>query len=446
MSTPGPDTRRQIEPATEAGAQNPASVVGASAPSQHPHGTAELLARGVPDYAPQTGLAGRAVYPLGLSRVDIQRIIGLAVALAIIGYFLYVIQDVLPPFVIAFALAALLDPWLRRAERKGTPRWRATLLLYLSTFVIVLFLAVTVVPKIVTEIRDFSNNFNSYYNTVQARANQFLLDNSHWLKRFGVTQTKLSDIINQNSGPIKATFTTILTGITGFVTGIASHAIWFIIIPISGFFFMRDFPFLRARIIALFPEPFHQRIDKVSNEVVDVFSSYVRGLGKICLLYAVTASIVFWILGLRYFLFLGLLAGLFYAVPIAGQFVTATVSGAVAYTMDAHNALFFIHVPSNSVGYAVLAIVSVVVMNNIFDQLIYPRVVGGSVGLHPVTAIFALAAGATLLGVWGMVLAVPVAASIQIILMYSFPKLRQPAPAELVRGGIQPATDAGAQE
>ena len=69
----------------------------------------------------------------------------------------------------------------------------------------------------------------------------------------------------------------------------------------------------------------------------------------------------------------------------------------------------------------------------VFDQLLYPRVVGGSVGLHPVVSIFALLSGATLFGIVGMILAVPVAASIQILLTYFFPKLAHPPPAQLMK-------------
>jgi len=67
---------------------------------------------------------------------------------------------------------------------------------------------------------------------------------------------------------------------------------------------------------------YHTRIDIVSQEVVEVFSAYLRGLAKICALYGFCAFVLFSILGVRYALFLGLLAGVFYAVPYIGQLVT----------------------------------------------------------------------------------------------------------------------------
>jgi len=256
------------------------------------------------------------------------------------------------------------------------------------------------------------------------------------LHKVGVEETSYKDLVNRIKGvgtdPIQKTLTGALGGLTLLLGGAASKAIWLVIIPISAFFFMRDFPLLRARIIALFPEVYQDRIDVMSREVVEVFSAYLRGLGKICGLYAIVAWILFTVLGLKYALFLGLMAGAFYAVPYVGQLFTAIGSGSVAYLMDRHTALFFFRVESHSSKYALLVVVCAVIAQNTFDQILYPRIVGGSVGLHPVVSIFALMAGATLFGIWGMLIAVPVAASIQIILLYFFPKLTQKPPARLL--------------
>src|SRR5260221_10934783 len=86
----------------------------------------------------------------------------------------------------------------------------------------------------------------------------------------------------------------------------------------------------------------------------------------------------------------------------------------------------------NSLGYTLVVIFCAIIAQNLFDQIVYPRVVGASVGLHPVVSIFALMSGATLFGVWGMLIAVPVAASIQLVLVYSFPKLSKAPPVYLL--------------
>src|SRR6185295_10507573 len=94
----------------------------------------------------------------------------------------------------------------------------------------------------------------------------------------------------------------------------------------------------------LLPEAYQERVDVISREVVDIFSAYLRGLAKICAIYAFCAFVLFLILGVRYALFVALVAGLFYAVPYLGQLVTATVICMVTYSMEKHVVAFVVPV------------------------------------------------------------------------------------------------------
>jgi predicted PurR-regulated permease PerM len=135
-------------------------------------------------------------------------------------------------------------------------------------------------------------------------------------------------------------------------------------------------------------------------------------------LYGATAAVLFWILRLQYALFLGIAAGVFYAVPYVGPGLSMVSVIVIALTMG------------KGIGYAVLAVVVFLLMHLAYDYGVTPRVVGGSVGLHPLVNIFALMCGVTLFGVWGMILAVPVAASLQKILVHFFPWLIAPPEPE----------------
>jgi len=297
--------------------------------------------------------------------------------------------------------------------------------------VIVGFIAI---PRVIVQSTEISSNLNAYIIDVQQSADSFLTQHRTILEKVGIKQNNVSQLMRDKAAPIQAVLSSGLSTVTSTLGGLASRALWLIIIPLTSFFFMRDYPILRARIITQFPEMYHERIDIMSREVMDVFSAYLRGLGKICTLYSVVAICLYSVLGLRYALILGLFAGIFYAVPYVGQIFTALGTGTIAYLMDTHRIFFFykLNLPQHSVVYTLGVVVIAIVVQNIFDQLLYPRIVGGSVGLHPVASIFALAAGANLFGIWGMLIAVPVAASIQIIIMYFFPKVRMaPAPALL---------------
>ncbi len=375
---------------------------------------------------PPEPMTQRAVFPFGYTRQHLQRYTALGITAVIAIYFLIQVQVILPPFLIALFLSALLDPSIRHLERRGRSRVYAIFLFYLLGLLALILVFTVLVPKLLIQVDDIRQYQSSYTATIQKTADHYLTEHSDWVHRLGIKQTKIAQILDEKSGPLKKYIDAFLGSVTGFLTGIASKAVWLIIIPVSGFFLMRDYPVIRARAIALFPDSSHDQLDRMSTEIVDVFGAYLRGLAKICALYGVWTFLLLLILNVKYALFLGIMAGLFYAIPYLGQLMSASIVGVMAYTMDAHSAMYFMSIHNNSLFYAILAACALIISNNVFDQIIYPRVVGESVGLHPVISFFALASGATLFGIWGMLLAVPVAASIQVILMSLFPKIKQP--------------------
>jgi predicted PurR-regulated permease PerM len=406
------------------------AVTNTSVPTEAARGAAGSMP--VESIAEKIAMVPRVIYPFGWSRRDVRRALALALAAAVAAAFLWQIQAILPPFLIAFFLAALLDPTLRYMERHGHSRVRAILLLYLLGLLLIILTFIAIVPTVTNQVEEISRNIGTYWANIQQSADEYIQRHATLLSRFNIKQQHISEILSQNAGPVQGKITAALGGVTMLLSGAFSKAFWLVIIPLSAFFFMRDYPFLRARIIALFPETYHKQIDVMSREIVDVFSAYIRGLAKICALYAGVAVILFSLLGLKYALFLGLAAGVFYAVPYVGQLFTAIATGSVAFMMDKHTVLFFFQAQTHSSTYVLTVVVCAILVQNLFDQIVYPRIVGGSVGLHPVVSIFSLMAGATLFGIWGILVAVPVAASLQIILTYAFPKLTQAPPQGLL--------------
>ena len=381
-------------------------------------------------------MPARAMFPFGWTNRDLKRAVALGMGGIVTLIFLWQVQAILPPFLIAFFLAALLDPTLRYLEKHGHSRLRAILTLYLAGMAFVGVFFVFVVPAVKAQVEELSGNVEGYYNQIQTGADAWMGKHEALLLRFNIHQHKVADLMNQQTSPVKKAINETLETVTATLGNMASKAAWLIIIPLTCFFFMRDYPVIRARIIALFPERYQDQIYVVSRDIVDIFTAYLRGLAKVCSLYAIVATVLFSMLGVKYALFLGVMAGLLYAVPYVGQLITGLSCGIVAYTMDRHMACFFLPIAAHSLQYALTVVVIAIVVQNVYDQLLYPRIVGGSVGLHPVVSIFALMAGATLFNVWGMLIAVPVAASIQILLTFFFPKLTHKPPARLVNGGL----------
>jgi predicted PurR-regulated permease PerM len=192
-----------------------------------------------------------------------------------------------------------------------------------------------------------------------------------------------------------------------------------VIIPIVTFYLLQEISTLRARIVNLIPARHREGFINVSERVGDVFSGYVRGLIIVCAGFAVVLGVVLALLfRLPYALMIALVAGVLYAVPYVGGAATIAIAALVAVATQ------------HGTGFVVGVVMAVLVVQQLFDQIITPRVVGGLVGLHPVVSLFALTAGGQLFGLPGMILAVPVAASAQVVLTSLWPALAEPLPVE----------------
>ena len=365
-----------------------------------------------------------------------QRAATLVLVAAIALYFLWQVSSVLPPFLIAAFLAALLDPVVANLQRRGLSRGRAVLTIYLMVFLWFALALILIIPPALDQVSQLSRNAESYGQNFTRQSDQWYQRNQQVLGRIGITKNPLKD----RSGPVAQTAATFLDALKASAMGLTGQALWLILIPLTLYFFLMEYPALRAKLLSLFPYRHQAHLDQITQEIVEIFSTYFRSLAKVCVLYGAAAAVIFFLFGVKYWLFLGIAAGVLYAVPYVGPLVTMASAALIALMMGPME-LAPTSITLSPIVHAVVVVLAFLVMHFTFDYGITPRVVGGSVGLHPVVNIFALMCGATLFGVWGMLLAVPVAASIQMMLIYFFPKLGQKPPMVPVAALTAPAPD-----
>ena len=214
--------------------------------------------------------------------------------------------------------------------------------------------------------------------------------------------------------------------VTGFLLGSVTTLLDIVITLIITFYLLLDIDRLRARLFYLAPTRARAPMSQYGRDIGGVFTEYLRGLLIVCALYGVSTMLLFFGMAVPhheltgYALLMGVVGGLLYTVPYVGPIVTAVVT-------------FLIAASAGGMGFGGLAVFLTLVLNQIFDNIVTPRVVGGGVGLHPVASLFALTLGGTLFGIWGLLLSVPVAASIQVILFRLFPRLTTPTPPAFLR-------------
>lgn len=336
------------------------------------------------------------------------------------AYLLWCVRSILTPFFVALFLAALLDPVVARLQTHGVSRTRAVGSIFLLALGAIVLAGVLILPPVVAQVTDLATNVTVYAENVTRTAERLTRQADRWYESHRPTLTSLgmndkpSEMLQKQAGPMSAAVRDVLDTVRKTLAGMLSQVLWLIIVPVSLFYFLLEYPILRKRFVSLLPVARRREVDRILQDVIEIFSAYVRGLSKVCVLYAMTAGVLLWILRLKYALFLGAVAGVFYAVPYVGPALSVISIAVIAVTTG------------KSMAFTALAMFLFVLMHLAYDYGVTPRVIGGSVGLHPLVNIFALMCGVTLFGVWGMILAVPVAASIKCLLVHFFPRLTEP--------------------
>jgi putative permease len=345
------------------------------------------------------------------------RALGMAAVLIPLALLLYAARGSLPPFLIGFAIAVLLDPLLDRLEARGWSRLGAVLLVYAFFLLIFLGVALILIPTAVTQASDLIENYALYQRRLELWGSNIIARLQPFLIRFHVP-TNTDELIAQYRGQISASLQVLVAAITVTLREALGKALWLVVIPIVTFYLMLDIDRVLMRLIFLFPEGRRERVVGVGKKVVGVFTSYLRGLFVVCAAYAIVNGLILFLgFRLQYALVIALLSGILYAVPYIGAIATVALGALVALAT-----------PGHSIAYVIGVAVTLLATNQVFDQVVTPRIVGGEVGLHPVLSLFALMVGGDLFGLIGMLLAVPLAGSIRVILLELFPALSRPLP------------------
>lgn len=340
-------------------------------------------------------------------------------ALVIILIFFYAIRSILPPFVIALIIAWLLDPMIDRLEARRWPRILAVgcvFAVFLAIFTVGL---IFLIPAVIDQAKQLALDFPDYLEKTQQYLAGLMKTYKPMLLKFELPTT-FSDVLNTYGDKLDAWLTSVVKAITGWVSSNFSKALWIILVPLISFYCLNDIDRIRMKATLLIPARWRLRTTHIVARMSNVFSNYMRGLLIVCLMYGVATWFLLAILGIQYSILIGLLAGILYAVPYVGAIGTALLVFLVALATHDDNSLHAIWVSP----------VAMLILNQAFDMFISPKVLGKSVGLHPVLSLFALLAGGQLFGLAGMILAVPIAASIQEIIFEIYPLLRK-SPEEL---------------
>lgn len=333
------------------------------------------------------------------------------VAALVLSIFLFSVRDILPPFVIALVIAWLFDPVLDRLQKYGFRRTLAISIVYVLFAALFLITLRSLMPAIVHQGKQLPSEFPSYSQKFMDICSAQMEKHQDMLRKFGLPSTP-ETALQRYGSPVTGWITDRLQDLNKIVVSNLGKALWLVLIPLLAFYLLNDIDYIHKKVILLIPNTWRPKSQEILSRIGRVFGSYVRGLVIVCTLYGLTSSLILTIFGVRYSIIIGLLSGLLYAVPFLGAILITLM-------------VFLVALATKGLGFAILMAVVMFLLNQVlFDMFISPRILGKSVGLHPVLSIFALLAGQKLFGFVGMILAVPIAASIQEIVLEFNPELR----------------------
>lgn len=333
-------------------------------------------------------------------------------AMAFLALFLYIFSSILLPFVAGLVLAYFLDPVADRLERLGLSRLLATIVILVLFIVTFALLLVILVPVLASQMSDFIARLPSYV----ARLQELIANpDSQWLKDFigvdaSVIRNSLDSLLQQGAGFL----TTLLQSIWSSGKTLIDVVALFVVTPVVAFYMLLDWDRMVAKIDNLVPREHVQTIRAIARDMNKAIAGFVRGQGTVCLLLGVIYAVGLTVVGLNFGLLIGLFAGLISFIPYVGSLIGLLLALGVGLVQ-------FWPEWGHILGVAIAFGIGQFIEGNILQ----PKLVGSSVGLHPVWLMFALFAFGSLMGFTGMLIAVPTAAAIGVLVRFVINRYQQ---------------------
>lgn len=329
------------------------------------------------------------------------RIIVLLLAVAALLWIIYKLTTVLLLLVLSIFFAYLVAPLVDLVEKpvhiggrdRKMPRGLAIGVVYLFLFTVIGAGIYFLVPQFAAQFPEFKQQATAYYKTITTtsdRINQYFMQHRMPEGVVKAVNNTILGLIEKGGEVASAAFEKML--------GTIIFLPWLVLIPILAFFLLKDADSFRRSALAMLPRGrLRWRGDELFQDINSTLAAYIRAQLTACFLIGAICSIGFALIGLPSPLVLGLIAGMLEFVPLVGPLMVAILVALLA----------LLHWGP---GMAFVVLLFLGVLRVVQDYVIYPRIIGQGIHLHPLAVILAILAGAEIAGVAGIFLAIPVIA------------------------------------
>lgn len=327
---------------------------------------------------------------------------------------LWLFRGILLPFVVGMALAYLLDPVADQLERWKFSRIWATVVIMTVSLVLAIGATLLVLPLLISQVIGLLQRLPGYLQELQGLANLWLpqLYELVGAERVEQFQSSVTGMIGSGVG--------ILTNVLGQImqsgAAVLNAAGLLVVTPVVAFYLLLDWDRMVAAADKLLPRKHQSEIRSVLGDIDKAMAGVIRGQASVVLLLAIFYATALSLAGLNFGLAIGLIAGLFSFVPYVGFVVGFLLSLGVATVQFWPDAIM------------IAVIFGIFIVGQFLEgNVLYPKLVGGSIGVHPVWLMFALFAFGLLFGFVGFLLAVPLAAIASVLARFAIAKYEKSA-------------------
>ncbi len=315
------------------------------------------------------------------------------------------IADTFYTIIISLILAYFLNPLVDFFEKKGLNRFISTVLVYLIILGTIVILTISVLPRTGRELRRLATNFPGYITAITNWLSSLYSDYTSTIEGVPELVSSIEKVITQNVDRLQAGIANGIESFLMIIAGMFTRIISWILTPILTFYFLMDKDHFIEKLKTLIPKKNKEETISLFKQIDTALSEFIRGRLLMAVIVGITTTIFLFVMGIEFAIVIGFITGIADIIPYIGPFL-----GFLPAVIFA-----FIAGPIKALWVGIFFILIQWAENNILG----PKILGKTTGMHPLTILLSIIAGGTMFGVMGMLLAVPFV-SVMIILYKYF--------------------------
>ncbi|MDE1159124.1 MAG: AI-2E family transporter [Neorhizobium sp.] len=345
--------------------------------------------------------------PYHISGSSLRRHIFFWVGVVVVcALFLWFFRSILLPFVAGMALAYFLDPVADWLERRGLSRMMATVVILVSFVLVFALSLMLVIPIVVNQFTQFAAALPGYVSTLQ----QIISSPDHsflpsWVSgQIDTLKQNFSEVLSQGAGFLG----TLLTQVWNSGKAIVDVVSLLIVTPVVAFYLLLDWDRMVAKVDSWIPRDQVTVVRELARAMDRSVAGFIRGQGSLCLILGIYYAIGLSAVGLNFGLLIGFVTGMISFIPYIGSMIGLVLSVGLAFVQ------FW-----PDYGWIVATACIFFFGQFVEGNILQPKLVGSSVGIHPVWLMFALFAFGAMFGFVGLLIAVPAAAVVGVLVRFA---------------------------